>query len=141
MKHNVYGRHLSRTIQERTALFKNLIQSLILEERIKTTEAKAKAIKGLIDKIINKAKKSKDRLRVSEFVIKKEATEKLYSDLISRFKGRTSGYTRIVKLGRRQGDNSMQVVLSLVEEERKVNSKQGTGNSREKTTKKADKKV
>lgn len=123
MRHNVYGRHLSRTKNERTALFKNLIQSLFLHDQIKTSEAKAKAIKGLVDKIINQAKKSKDkqsfladRLKISEFVIKKEATEKLYSNLSSRFKGRTSGYTRMVKLGRRQGDNSMQVVLSLVEE-------------------------
>lgn len=116
MRHNVYGRHLGRTKNERTALFKNLIQSLFLHDQIKTTEAKAKAIKGLVDKIINQAKKSKNRDLISEFVIKKEAAEKLYSDLSSRFKGRTSGYTKMIRLGRRQGDNSMQVVLSLVEE-------------------------
>ncbi len=115
MRHNVYGRHLGRTKNERTALFKNLIQSLILSEQIKTTEAKAKAIKGLVDKIINKAKKNKDQTLVSDYVLNKEASKKLFSDLTSRFKDRTSGYTTMVKLGKRQGDNSMQVALSFVE--------------------------
>ncbi len=124
MRHRVHGRHLGRTRNERTALFKNLIQSLILHEQIKTTEAKAKAIKGLVDKIINKAKKNKDILAVSEFVINKQAQKKLYSDIRARFKDRTSGYTTMVKLSRRQGDNSMQVVLSLVDGVKKVDSKQ-----------------
>ncbi len=139
MRHNVYGRHLGRDKNERTALFKNLISSLILSEQIKTTEAKAKAIKGLVDKIINKAKKSKEKTSVSEFVINKEAQKKLFSDLTSRFKDRSSGYTTMVKLGRRQGDNSMQVVLSFVEGVKKEVSKQKTDDSKERT--KGDKSV
>ncbi len=103
MRHKVYGRKLGRSKDERSALFKNLLKSLILHGSIKTTEAKAKAIKGLVDKEINQAKKENDRKFIP----------------ISRLKSRTSGYTSLVKLGLRQGDGAMMVRLNLLMDEKK----------------------
>lgn len=99
MRHKVYGKHLGRDKNERTALFKNLIGSLILHGSITTTEGKAKAIKGLVDKMINQAK------------IKPNA---LFKDIVPRLKNRTSGYTSLVREGPRQGDGAMMVKMSLL---------------------------
>lgn len=99
MRHKVYGKHLGRDKNERTALFKNLIGSLILHGSITTTEAKAKAIKGLVDKKINQAKKGKDSR---------------FKEIIPRLKNRTSGYISLIKLGPRQGDGAKMVKMSLL---------------------------
>lgn len=103
MRHNVNGKKLGRDKNERTALFKNLVRSLVLHGSITTTEAKAKAIKGLIDKTINQAKKSPSLL---------------YKEIIPRLRTRSSGYTSVVKLGSRQGDGAMMVKMSLLLEEK-----------------------
>lgn len=99
MRHNVNGKKLGRDKNERTALFKNLVRSLILHGSIITTEVKAKAIKGLVDKMINQAKK-------------KSTTQ--FKEIIPRLKTRVSGYTSVVKLGPRQGDGAMMVKMSLL---------------------------
>lgn len=117
MRHNVYGRHLGRNKNERTALFRNLVQSLFLEEKIVTSEAKAKAIKGTVDKLINQAKTPINRKQFNQFVTQKKTQEKLVKDLLPKLKGRTSGYTSIVKLGRRLGDNTPMVQVSLLLDE------------------------
>src|SRR3989338_1178553 len=116
MKKNVFGRRLKRAIKERKALFKSLISSLILKERIKTTEAKAKAIKGDVDKLITKVKKNEDNAR--RFLIKSlspEALEKLIKKVVPRFKNRESGYTRIIRLGKRISDHAPMVIMEWVE--------------------------
>ncbi len=115
MRHNVYGKHLSRDKNERTALFRSLVRSLILSEKIQTTETKAKAIKGLVDKIINQAKTPATRRLVSQFITDKKVSEKLVKEIVPKLSGRTSGYTTVVKLGRRLGDGAMIVQMSLVE--------------------------
>lgn len=121
MRHKVYGKHLSRDKNQRTALFKNLVRSLILSEHIQTTESKAKAIKGLVDKVITQAKSPTTRRLVGQFLVDKSAQEKLSKDLLPRMKDRTSGYTRIIKLGRRLGDGAMMVKMELLlGEEKKV---------------------
>lgn len=114
MRHNVYGAHLGRDKNQRTALFKGLVQSLIFSESIQTTEAKAKAIKGLVDKIINQSKTDATRRLVAQFIVNKQAQEKLINDLLPRLKNRTSGYTSLVRLGTRQGDGAMMVKMSLL---------------------------
>lgn len=113
----------------RTALFKNLVQSLIISEKIHTTEAKAKAIKGLIDKLINQAKSPTSRRLVSQFLVRKEVREKLIKDLVPKLKSRSSGYTSIVKLGRRLGDGAMMVQMRLLVEDTS-NKKQVTSNEK-----------
>ena len=117
MRKNVFGRKLKRDIKERKALFKSLMSSLVLKERIKTTEAKAKAIKGDVDKLITKVKKNEDFAR--RFLTKSlspEALEKLISRVVPRFKERAGGYTRIIRLGKRASDHAPMVVMEWVEE-------------------------
>ena len=123
MRHKVYGKHLGRNRNQRQALFKGLVQSLLLEESIQTTESKAKAVKGLVDKIINQAKSANTRRLVAQFVQNPKAQEKLVKDVSKRFTSRNSGYTSIVKMGRRLGDGAMVVRMSLVEGPKQESSK------------------
>lgn len=116
MRKNVFGRQLKRDANERKALFKGLMSSLILEERIKTTEEKAKAIKGQVEKLVTKAKK---RGKMAQNLFGKDlmpnAIEKLINELGPRFQKRQGGYTRILKLGRRFSDNADMVLMEWVE--------------------------
>jgi large subunit ribosomal protein L17 len=123
VKHNVYGAHLGRNKNQRTALFKGLVQSLFLSESIQTTESKAKAVKGLVDKIINQAKDTSSRRLMSQFLTAKTTQDKLVKDLLPRLKDRNSGYTTVVRLGSRQGDGAMMVKMSLLLAEAKKETK------------------
>ena len=116
MRKNVFGRQFSRDANERKSLFKSLLSSLILEESIKTTLEKAKAIKGDVDKIVNKAKKGDERLKIQllQKSLDKDAMNKVIKDIAPRFKDRSSGYTRIIKMGRRFSDNASMVVMEWV---------------------------
>lgn len=120
MRHRVYGKKLGRGKDTRQALFKSLVQALISAESIETTEAKAKSIKGLADRLINQAKSPSTRRLIRQFVTSKEISEKLVKDIAPRFKNRNSGYTSIVKLGKRVGDNANIVRMSLIEEKSAV---------------------
>jgi large subunit ribosomal protein L17 len=126
VRHRVYGKHLGRSKDQRTALFKSLVRSLILEESIKTTEPKAKAVKGLVDKIITQAKSPTSKRMVSQFLVHKVVTDKLDQELLPRMQSRTSGYTSMVKLGARLGDGAMMVKLSLILEESRVKSQESS---------------
>jgi large subunit ribosomal protein L17 len=116
MNKNVFGRKLGRDREERKALFKSLMSSLILKEGIQTSEAKAKAIKPEIEKLITKAKSMEKGARlVLEKSLSKDAYDKIIKEIGPRFAKRQGGYTRIVKLGERFGDNSPLVLIELVE--------------------------
>jgi len=119
MRHRKKGKKLSRNIKQRQALFKGLIQSLIINEQIKTTEAKAKAIKGLMDNLITKAKKGSlsTRRQVMAFLPNKKAVHKLFDVIAPRTKDRTSGFTRFIRLGRRRGDNALIAKVEFVDKE------------------------
>jgi large subunit ribosomal protein L17 len=102
-------------------LIKTLLGSLVLHERITTTEAKAKEVKNFIDQIVNKAKvaRTDEKRRVAMIRelhkdIPKVAVEKLISDFGARFEGRVSGYTRVVKLDARKSDSARMAVLEFV---------------------------
>lgn len=116
MRHSVYGKHLSRDKNERTALFRSLVRSLVIDGSIKTTESKAKAIKPLIDKLITQSKKNSvsSKSVVTSFVNQPQISKKLLEEIAPSLSNRTSGYTNLVKLGRRVGDGAMLVKLSLV---------------------------
>ena len=121
MKHRHSGRVLSRGQSQRRALIKTLLGSLILHERITTTEAKAKEVKNFIDQIINKAKVGRgDTLRRVAIIrelqgmIPEVAQKKLLGDFGARFDGRTSGYTRVVKLGERKSDAAHMAIIEFV---------------------------
>jgi large subunit ribosomal protein L17 len=115
MKKHVFGRQLKRDANERKALFKNLLTSLVIEERITTTEAKAKAIKAAADKLVTKAKKGgPDAFRNLAPDVRYDAVVKLIETIAPRFKDRQGGYTRIIKVGHRIADNAPQVVMEWV---------------------------
>lgn len=120
MRHKVFGRKLSRDSNERKSLFKGLITSLIIHEHISTSDAKAKAMKGLFEKLVTRAIEGSvsSRRAIGEYIQDKHLINKLVDEIAPRYKNRPGGYTRIVKLGKRMGDNSLQVKLELVEGEK-----------------------
>ncbi len=116
MRKQVYGRKFGRSKNERKALFRSLISSLILKERIVLSEAKAKAIKPEAEKLVTKALKGGNiAMRVISQNIYPNAFEKFITDVAPRFKDRKGGYTRIVRMGTRLGDQSQEVMLEWVE--------------------------
>lgn len=137
MRKNIFGKQLSRDANERKALFKTLASSLVMTERIETTEAKAKAIRPYVEKLVTKAKKRNSEAR--QFVepyLTKLATDKVISDMSVRFANRNGGYTRIIKLGNRFFDNAPVVMMEWVEKKPvQIESKKKT--KAQKTEKKA----
>ncbi len=119
MPHQIAGRHLNRSSSQRKALFKGLVTQVFQHERIETTEAKAKAVRGDIEKMITLAKRGDvhSRRLVLKTVQDKKVVEKLFDKIGPRFKDRSGGYTRIIKLGQRHGDAAEMVLLELTERE------------------------
>lgn len=116
MRHQIYGRKLNRTSKQRKALFKNLVASLFERGAIVTTEAKAKSIKGLVDTLIHKAQQgSVATARVlASFFGTRAIVARLMNEIAPAMKDRVSGFTRIIKLGNRRGDNAETVRIELV---------------------------
>ena len=115
--HRVDGRKLRRKMGPRLALYKNLTVSVLRYERIRTTEAKAKEVQGRIERAITLAKRgdlSARRAVVSQFPNEPLVVTKLFDEIAPKYADRTSGYTRIVKIGPRAGDNAEIVQLELV---------------------------
>ncbi len=106
MRHRVYGKHLGRNKDERRALFKGLVQSLLSYGTIQTSETRAKAIKGLVDKIINSVKKD-------TFSQDQDLKEKI-KQILPKLGDKTSGYTSIIRMGTRLGDQTTMVKRSLI---------------------------
>src|SRR4029077_4460378 len=116
MRHKKSGYKLKRNISARRALFKGLVTSVIEEERIITTVAKAKAVRPLVEKMITLAKRDTlhTRREAAAFLETPAALKKLFDKLGTRFGQRTGGYTRVVRLGFRKGDGAEQAMLELV---------------------------
>lgn len=116
MRHRKAGYKLKRDVDSRRALLRNLVVSVINEERIVTTTPKAKAVKPLVEKMITLAKRDTlhTRRMAASFLNHPEAVKKLFDKLGARFGQRPGGYTRIVRLGWRKGDGAEQVILELV---------------------------
>jgi len=117
MRHRVKGKKLNRTVSHRRALFRNLVASLIEKGEVKTTEAKAKAIKGVVDKLLVQAKAGTVHARrvVGGFLQRRLLVNKLVDKIVPSLGNRTSGFTRIVRLGKRRGDDAMMVKMELVD--------------------------
>ena len=116
MKKNIFGRKLKRDKNERKALFKSLMSSLILHERIQTTEEKAKAIKPEIEKMVTKAKKAgSSSINAIRGSIAPGAFDKFIKNVVPRFSQRNGGYTRIIRLNQRLGDKAQMVLIEWVE--------------------------
>jgi large subunit ribosomal protein L17 len=125
MRHQISGYRLGRTTGARTALRRNLIKQFFTHGRIRTTRAKAAAIRGDAERLITLARNSAEatpeqkvharRLAVSKLG-DNQIIKQLFDDIAPRFTGRSGGYTRMLKLGPRMGDSAEMVILELVEE-------------------------
>ena len=115
MRKQKKGRKLSRKSGQRKALVKALISALILHEKIKTTEAKAKEISGITEKFITQSKKGNlaSRRSLASF-FSPRITKKIIDELSPRYKDRHGGYTRIIKLGARKSDGAKMAIIELV---------------------------
>jgi large subunit ribosomal protein L17 len=104
-------------MSHRRALYRNLVTDLLSHEKITTTEAKAKEVRGLAEKMITLGKKGglHSYRQALSFIFDKRITEKVFSELATRYAERPGGYTRIVKLGPRLGDGAPIVQLALIE--------------------------
>lgn len=117
MRHRVAGRKFGRNTNQRKALFRGLAISLILHERITTTEAKAKTIRPVVEKLVTMSREDTEhhrRLVRARLGGNEVATRKLFEVLGPRFDGQNGGYTRILKLGTRRGDAAPQALIEFV---------------------------
>ncbi|GGJ92951.1 50S ribosomal protein L17 [Lentibacillus kapialis] len=116
------ARKLGRKTDHRMAMLRNLASDLIIHERIETTEAKAKDLKSIVDKMITLGKRGDvhARRQAASFLYDQEANEdetviqKLFDDVAARYEDRQGGYTRVLKLGPRQGDGAKMAIIELV---------------------------
>lgn len=117
MRHRKRGRQLGRNSKHRLALFRNLVTSLMEHERIETTEAKAKELRGITDKLITLGKQGTLQARRGALRVlrTKQTVQKLFEDVAKRFPERNGGYTRIIKTRQRPGDAAKLVAIELVE--------------------------
>jgi len=116
MRHRNKKKILDRKKEPREMMLRNLASSVIIYEKVKTTQAKAKAVKPLVDKLITISKKGDltARRKLIDFLPQKMAVKKAMEILGERYKQKKGGYTRIVKLGARQGDGAEIVQIELV---------------------------
>ena len=122
MRHKYSGRKLNRTSSHRSAMFKNMMASLIEHEEIKTTVPKAKELRGFVERLITISKVdtvAKRRIVFSR-LRSKDAVAKLFNDLGPRFQKRPGGYLRILKCGYRPGDKAPMAIVQLVDKKEEV---------------------
>ncbi len=117
MRHNKKFNHLGRTKSHREALLSNMTVSLIMHKRIVTTVAKAKALRVYAEPIINRAKDDTTNSRriVFSYLQDKEAVKELFGNIATKIADRPGGYTRVLKLGNRLGDNAATAMIELVD--------------------------
>lgn len=116
MPHNTFGKKLNRDTGQRQALLKGLAGALIRSEAIETTQAKAEAARGLIEKLVTQAKRASvnDIRQLETVIIDRDLIYKLVHNIAPRFKDRAGGYLRLTKLGNRSGDNAQMVRMEFV---------------------------
>lgn len=117
MRHNKKFNHLGRTASHRASLLSNMASSLILHKRITTTLAKAKALKKYVEPLITRCKKDDTNSRrvVFRYLQNKEAVKELFGEVAAKVADRPGGYTRVIKLGSRQGDAASIAFIELVD--------------------------
>ena len=122
MKHNITHRKLNRTTSHRKALLMNLSNSLIKHEQITTTLSKAKELRPFVEKIITLGKKGDlvSRRKAISILQDQKNTKKIFDVISERYKERSGGYTRIIKVGNRFGDNAPTAIIELVDRDENV---------------------
>jgi len=123
MRHRLSGRKLNRTSSHRKSLLMNLSNALIKHEQITTTLEKAKELRPFVEKLITLGKKGdlQSRRKAISILQEKKSIEKLFTTLPDRYQNRNGGYTRIVKLGHRYGDNASNAIIEFID--RDIDSK------------------
>ena len=119
MRHMKSGKRLGRNTSHRKAMMRNMVTSFFEHEKITTTDARAKELRKLAEKLITMARRGDlhSRRLVMQVVRDKNVVARLFDEIAPRYKERPGGYTRIIKLGHRSGDNASLSVIELVEEE------------------------
>src|SRR5512137_1316062 len=119
MRHNKAGRRLGRKTSHRIAMFRNMVTSFLDHEKITTTDAKAKELRSIAEKMITLGKKGDLHAmrQAASYIRDKKVVTKLFTAIAPRYQERSGGYTRIVKLGIRPGDNAPLSLIELVEEQ------------------------
>jgi large subunit ribosomal protein L17 len=125
MRHRVAGWQLGRNTSHRRALLRNLVTSLIIEERIETTVTKAKAIRSHVEKMITLGKRGDvaSRRLAASYLMTREAVDHLFDKVAPRFGDREGGYTRIVLTGFRKGDGGEKAFIELLGSEKIIDAK------------------
>ena len=152
MRHGKTNKHFNRDTNSRKSLFLNLAKSLIEKEQIKTTLQRAKALRGIVEKMITRAKKdtlANRRLAASELMNDEKTVKKLFAVLGPRYLSRPGGYTRVLKAGFRYGDAAEMAVIELLDRDadakksaaKKPDAKPGAGAKPRAETKTESKKV
>lgn len=119
MRHNKSGRRLGRNSSHRAAMMRNMVTSLLEHEKMTTTDARAKELRKVVDRMITLGKRGDlhARRQAIKVIRDRKIVGKLFELIGPRYKDRPGGYTRIIKLANRLGDNASQVIIELVEEE------------------------
>jgi len=144
MRHNKKFNHLSRKKAHRDAMLSNMTVSLIMHKRIFTTLAKAKALRVYAEPIINRAKEDTTASRrvVFSYLQSKEAVTELFKNIAEKIANRPGGYTRILKMGNRLGDNAKTCFIELVDyNEAMLQAKEGEGAKKTRRTRRSGKKA
>ena len=136
MKHNIKNKKLNRTSSHRKAMFMNMSNSLIKHEQITTTLPKAKELKRFVEKIITLGKKGdlESRRKAISILQDQKMAKKTFDVLAVRYKERNGGYTRIIKLGNRFGDNALTAVIEFVDRDEDAKGKDSGPVIEKKTT-------
>lgn len=117
MRHHNKNRKFGRTKNQRNALINSLALNLIVREKIKTTEAKAKELRPFIEKLVTRAKTdtvASRKFTVSKLINRKRETKKLFDVIAPKYKDKKGGYTRILKLGARKSDGAKMAIIEFV---------------------------
>jgi large subunit ribosomal protein L17 len=149
MRHLRRNRKLNRTASHRQAMYSNMVTSLFAEERLVTTIAKAKEVRGVAERLITYAKKGDLHRRrlAARFIKRDDVLKKLFEDIAGRFTDRQGGYTRILHKGSRAGDNAqlcyfeLTVIKKQTDEEKKEEEGKAKAKSKPSTPKKKAKKI
>ena len=118
MRHRKSGRKLNRTGSHRIALLRNMVTSLLEHERIQTTDAKAKELRGFAERMITLGKRGDlhARRQALSVIRSKDVTAKVFDELAERFRDRPGGYTRVIKVGNRVGDAAPVSIIELLQD-------------------------
>ena len=126
MRHRKAGNKLGRNTSHRRALLRNLVTSILVEDRVETTLAKAKAVRPLVEKMITLGKKGDvhSRRQALAFLMTDDSVTRLFATVAPRYGDRNGGYLRIVKAGFRQGDGGEKAIIELLGAEKELGAKQ-----------------